>query len=79
MAFRYKMVQIPAGILIARSRGQEAAEYLQTIVDEWAATGWDFYRVDAIAVAVKPGCLGAMFGQKPTTLPYYVVTFRRLA
>lgn len=79
MAYEYKMVQVPPTIVVKESeyRGQEAAYYLQSIVNELATEGWEFYRVDTIGVVTKPGCLGALLGQKETLREYYVVTFRR--
>jgi hypothetical protein len=78
MPYEYRMVQVPPNIsLRGAERGQEAAQYLQGVVNEQARQGWEFYRVDQIGVAVSPGCLLALIGQKTTYTQYYVVTFRR--
>jgi hypothetical protein len=78
--YEYEMVQIPSTILVKQSdeRGDEAARYLETLANEMAGEGWDFYRVDTVGVETKPGCIAALFGVRGTTTPYYVVTFRRL-
>lgn len=78
--YAYKMVQIaPSLIVNARDvRGQEAATYLEGVVNEWSAAGWEFYRVDTMSIYSPPGCLGALFGGQTTLTNYYVVTFRRL-
>ena len=75
----YKMVQIaPSLVVQARQhRGQEAANYLESVVEQWAALGWEFYRVDAMSIYVPPGCLGGLFGGQATNTQYHVVTFRR--
>lgn len=77
--YEYKMVQIPPAISVnaREARGQEAAYYLQGVVNEHAAQGWEFYRVDTIGVVTNPGCLGSLLGQKQSVIDYFVVTFRK--
>jgi hypothetical protein len=77
--YEYKMVQVPPTIqLQTRDHvGNEAALYLQSIANEQAAQGWEFFRVDEVGVRNNPGCLASLFGQKAITTTYYVVTFRK--
>lgn len=77
--YTYKMVQVPPNIEVSQKNNHSgvAAHYLQSVVNEYAQQGWEFYRVDAIGVSVKPGCLAALFGQKNELNNYYVITFRR--
>ena len=79
MNYEYKMGQIPPSIEVKEKhyRGQEAAYYLQSIVNEQAKEGWEFYRVDSVGVLRRPGCLAGLLGAKETMLEYYVVTFRK--
>lgn len=79
MNFEYRMVQMPPSISVPAKelRGQEAAFYLQSIANEHAAQGWEFYRVDTVGVVVQPGCLAMLFGARQTLIEYFVVTFRR--
>ena len=65
----YKMVQLPPNIRLQTStqRGNEAAEYLQTVANKHAADGWEFFRIDTIGVTVPPGCLMGLLGQSSTT------------
>lgn len=79
MIFEYKMVQVPPNIAVEmkKHKGNEAAAYLESIVNEYAAQSWDFYRVDMIGVALQPGCLGALSGKKEEQTQYYVITFRK--
>lgn len=79
MAFQYMMVQIPPSIVVNQKeyRGNEAAVYLQTVANEHAQKGWEFFRVDTIGVVTNPGCLASIFGAKQMTIEYYVVTFRQ--
>jgi hypothetical protein len=79
MTYEYRMIQIPPAISIKAKdvRGNEAAYYLQSIANEQAAQGWEFYRVDTIGIVTQPGCLASLLGAKQTVIEYYVVTFRR--
>lgn len=78
--FVYKMIQLPfvtvaEGIPIT----EQAAVYLEGIVNRWAAAGWEFYRIDSVGVRVVPGCLGSLFGMVPKDRLLHVVSFRRPA
>jgi hypothetical protein len=76
--FEYHMVQIPPTIVVDHARGNEAALYLQRVVNEQAQRGWEFYRVNAFTVKQRPGCLLGLFsGVETSNFIYHVVTFRR--
>lgn len=77
--YTYKMVQIPPNIEVKASKhkGNEAAIYLQNVVNEHAEEGWEFYRVDSIGVSVKGGCFDALMGKKDSMGSYYVISFRK--
>jgi hypothetical protein len=79
MAFQYKMIQIPPQISVRQKdvKGQEAALYLEHVVNDYARQGWEFQRVDEIGVHEHPGCLAALFGARASKLSYYVITFRQ--
>lgn len=75
----YKMVQVPPNIEVqaSKQRGNEAAAYLEQVVNEYAAGGWEFYRIDSIGVSVKAGCFGVLSGKKDSTASYYVISLRK--
>ncbi|MCK6263961.1 DUF4177 domain-containing protein [Vibrio sp. ZSDE26] len=77
--FEYKMVQTPPNIAVEMKshRGNEAAAYLERVVNEYADDGWEFQRVDSIGVQVQPGCMDSLFGKKVQNNSYYVITFRK--
>jgi len=85
--YAYKMVQIPPNIQVAAKKmfgkapdiTEIASSYLQSIVNQHAKEGWEFWRVDTIGVKSSPGCLAAIFGAKEVEATYYVVSFRRQA
>ncbi|MBK3759347.1 MULTISPECIES: DUF4177 domain-containing protein [Stutzerimonas stutzeri group] len=77
--YEYKMVQVPPSIEVKASKhnGQEAAVYLETIANQYAAEGWEFYRIDSVGVQVQAGCFDALAGRKASNSTYYVISFRR--
>ena len=79
--YQYKMVQVPPNIEVQakQHKGNEAAAYLEGIVNANSRDGWEFYRVDAIGVRVNPGCIAGLLGRKETFSIYYVVSFRKPA
>lgn len=76
--YKYKMIQIPPNISVQMKahKGNEAAAYLESVVNEYASQGWEFYRVDSIGVELQPGCFSALGGKKAESSVYYVITFR---
>jgi hypothetical protein len=79
----YKMVQVPPNLAIAAksmwgaapSTSEIAAQYLERVVNDMAARGYAFERVDEIGVRSTPGCLAGFLGAKETMVVYYVITF----
>lgn len=63
--YEYSMVQIPATLIVSEAQyvGNEAAQYLQKLVNGGASNGWEFYRVDTIGIAIRPGCLASLLGR----------------
>lgn len=79
MGYVYKMVQIPPNISVEakKHKGNEAAAYLEGVVNAHAKEGWEFQRVDSIGVQTTAGCIATLFGQKPEFSHYHVISFRR--
>ena len=76
--YSYHVVQIPQVLQVsAKEQDTALAALMQRLIEQNAAQGWEFYRVDTLSVAVAPGCLAALFGARQTFTPYSVVTFRR--
>ena len=80
LMYTYKMLQIPPNISIESKgrKGNEAARYLQDVVNIEAENGWEFQRIDPIGVDVRPGCFASLFGSKAEIMTYHVITFRKL-
>jgi hypothetical protein len=78
--YDYHMVQVPPNVSVkAGQSGGAAAGYLEGIVDEFAAQGWEFYSIETIGILEQPGCgcLAAIFGVRAQMRETYVVVFRR--
>lgn len=77
--YEYMMVQMPPNITVKEKtqQGTEAAVYLQSLANQHAAQGWEFYRVDTVGIVTQPGCLAGLFGAKQQLIEYFVMTFRR--
>lgn len=81
--YKYKCVQIPMDITVslkAKSKPTEyAAVYLEGVINDMANEGWEFYRIDMMAVNEKAGCFAALSGKKDASYEVGVITFRREA
>lgn len=78
MSYKYKMIQVAPNIEVSgAAKGNEAAVYLENIVNEMTSEGWEYYRVDPIGLTVRPGCLASLIGHRAYNVEYYVVTFRK--
>jgi hypothetical protein len=76
--YEYKMVQIPTDLAVKMGKAKNvAAEFMQSVVAEYAVDGWEFYRVDNLTVTEKPGCLAALGGKKEIFNSLSVISFRR--
>ena len=77
--YTYEMFQASPNIEVKAKEhwGNEAAGYLQNVVNAHAEDGWEFYRIDTIGVSVKPGCFDALLGKKNVLENYYVISLRK--
>jgi hypothetical protein len=76
----YKMVQAAEHIVAAEEtlKGNEAASYLEKLVNDHAAQGWEFYRIDEMLASVSSP---ALFGTRSQSTPirFHIITFRKEA
>ncbi len=75
--YQYKMVQLPHTFVVKKQTESDIAPFLENLVNEHSLKGWDFYRIDSVGVAVNPGCLAGLLGNKQTMTNYNVVCFRK--
>ena len=77
--YEYRMV--PLALTVSGNDANAASSYLEGVVGEQAASGWEFYRIDSFEVHRPQGCLNTitmgMLGQGEATAAVQVATFRR--
>jgi len=57
---------------------QAGCQQLQTLLNYYSNQGWEYYRTEAVATHVQPGCLAMLFGGRTTAYYYKQIIFRRL-
>jgi hypothetical protein len=80
MGYIYKCVPVPETITTG-TVGKDAhiravAEY-ESIINQNAGNGWEFFTVDYIYSRQNPGCLGSMFGKKMEEARFKLLIYRK--
>jgi hypothetical protein len=76
VAYQYRVVPF-IGSVRGNQGAQEVAAQLESVVNKFAAEGWEFCQSCDVNIEVSPGCLGALLGAKVTYVRYDQVVFRR--
>lgn len=81
MEYEYRVVSIKTGVTekdfkkgVASSK---IAAQVEIQIQNLAREGFEYYRSFPVNVAVKPGCLKALFGAKIETVEVGVMVFRK--
>lgn len=79
MPYEYKMVPVPLELPKRGSKTEEEviAAYLESVVNRWAAEGWEFYRVDTVNSYSKVSFLGKANWRNEFRPIHDIITFRR--
>ncbi len=78
--FQYKVMPFIGQVGEGDKHGAtKVAAQLQKLIDEMTGQGWEFYRIDQVQIAVRPGCLSAFLGGRTNYISFDMVTFRRLS
>ena len=56
---------------------KDVATQLSNLIEKETKGDWEFYRVDRVAIQVKPGCMAALLGAKATFIDFDQVIFRK--
>lgn len=77
--YEYYVQAIPPTITGETTAGpaEHAAKYLQNLINQRAEKGWEFYRVEQLAVKTPPGCVGKFLGHSEELTEHYLVVFRK--
>ena len=73
---QYRVVPF-MGRISAKGSTQEVAFQLQTAINQGVGDGWLFHSYCDVEIEVQPGCLGGLFGAKPTYVKYGQIVFVR--
>ena len=74
--FSYKVVPF-IGSIKSGDSPENVSRQLQSVIDSHAAQGWEFWTFNDVNIAVQPGCLAGLMGQKSTYMAYDQLVFRR--
>lgn len=77
---QYKYLTVPfAGVTKEKdkNKGDTLAKQLHKTIAHYAERGWEFYRVDALTIVIKNGCVASLTGNPFSSQVFDVVTFRR--
>jgi hypothetical protein len=78
-SYLYSMVQISGTYTEREKKSNALGKQLEGLVNSYAKSGWEFFRMDPFQVVVNPGCMGGIFGGRQAVYNDYVVTFRKRA
>lgn len=74
----YKVVPFEGSIKGSGSTA-EVSNQLQALINSTAADGWELVTMADVGIAVSPGCLAGLMGQKTSYTRYDQLIFRRPA
>jgi hypothetical protein len=75
--FEYWVAPFRGTIVRGKDGPEAASEQLNAFIRHYQAQGWEFDRLGAIHMVVKPGCLASLFGATASVIAYDQVVFRR--
>ncbi len=78
MAYQYKVVPFNTRVKMG-SPTAECSTQLETVINDHAKDGWEFFQLSQINILVQPGCLAGLGGARPTYMPIDQVVFRKLS
>jgi hypothetical protein len=79
MAFQYTVVPFVGKIktgFMSTENAQTVSDQLRQVINGHATKGWEFVSVEKVDIEVRPGCIGALFGQKVSYISFDQVIFR---
>ena len=80
--YRYRVVPFIGTMrtgLFSLDSALTVSTQLQTLIEQHANEGWEFYSVAKVGIQVTPGCLGQLLGQRNSYVSFDQVIFRREA
>ena len=74
--YSYKVVPFIGQIKSNQNAG-EVSKQLQSVIDQIAKEGWEFYQLTNTNIEVKPGCIAGLFGSKVSYVTFDQIIFRK--
>ena len=74
-AYQYKVVPFIGRIQGSQSTS-DVSEQLQSLINQYAAQGWEFHQINDVNIEVRPGCLAGLFGAKTSYVKLDQAIFR---
>jgi hypothetical protein len=76
--FQYRVIPFIGTIKAGEKSGATiVAKQLEDLINKVSDHEWEFYRVDRVQIAVRPGCLGRLFGASTSYIGFDQVIFRK--
>ncbi len=76
MSFEYKVVAF-MGSTKGSQGADTVASQLTTLINNEASGGWELSQITDVNIAVSPGCIAGLLGQKVTYERFDQIVFRR--
>jgi hypothetical protein len=75
---QYMCVPGPKTIVVNKIEDMDGAVVqFSDLINQHCANGWDFFSLEEITVADKPGCLAGLLGAKEETRNYNMLVFKK--
>lgn len=76
---QYKVEFLPADLIVRKGTEgfQQAVGTIESIINRYAAQGYELAQVAQISVAEQPGCLASIFGAKTISTTYNALFFKK--
>ena len=76
MSYTYKVIPF-MGHIKSNQGASDVSAQLESLINQHAVDGWEFYELDEVNIAVSPGCLAGLFGRPTVYTKYDQVIFRQ--
>lgn len=76
MTYKYKVVPF-IGKVKGRQVAEDVSKNLETVINEQASQGWEFYQLNDVNIEIQPGCLASLLGAKTSYVLYDQIIFCR--
>lgn len=76
MSYQYKVVPFIGRIKGSQSAA-DVAPQLESIINQHAGQGWEFYQLNNVNIEVQPGCIAGLLGSKVSYVQFDQLIFRK--